>query len=389
MRVLLISHTCQSPTEGQPKAEHLARFADVDLRVLVPDRWLHYGAWRSPALATESARAGPSNNSSRPAYEVGRVRFPWTGPGQFYLHFYPRLRRVLESFRPDVIDLWEEPWGLVSAHACLLRNRVLPTAKIVSETEQNIDKVLPFPFERFRRYTLRNADFAVGRSAEAVAVLRSKGYAGPAEVVPNGVDAELFRPMGRDACRRELGVSGFVAGYVGRLVEEKGLADLIDALPNCPADVNVVFVGGGPIKEALENRARTLGVGGRVRVLPARPLAELPGVMNALDAFVLPSRTTGRWKEQFGRVLIEAQACKVPVVGSSSGAIPDVVGEAGLVVPERDPRSLSAALTRLRDQPDEARRMAEAGRKQVEERYTWGRVAARMRDIYAKLVSAQ
>ena len=135
------------------------------------------------------------------------------------------------EFQPDIIDLWEEPWGLVSAQVCRLRNRLLPSTMILSETEQNIDKRLPFPFEQIRKYTLRNADYAVGRNEAALEVLRAKGYAGPAEVVPNAVDAELFHPMDREECRRALGLTGFVAGYVGRLVPEKGLMEMIEALP--------------------------------------------------------------------------------------------------------------------------------------------------------------
>src|ERR1700722_14746258 len=187
MRVLLISHTCQSITEGQPKAHALAALGDVNLRVLVPDRWRRYGQWRM---------AQPPGNAAF-EFQMGRVRFPWVGPAQFYLHYYPELAKTLLEFKPDVIDLWEEPWGLVSVHACRLRRRLLPSAKIVSETEQNIDKRLPFPFERFRAYTLEQADYAVGRSHEAVEVLRKKGYTGRAEVVPNAVDAEMFQPLDR------------------------------------------------------------------------------------------------------------------------------------------------------------------------------------------------
>lgn len=349
----------------------------MELRVLVPDRWRHYGTWREAET--------PRSNGY--AYEVGRVRWPWVGPAQFYLHWYPRLDRVIRTFRPHVIDLWEEPWGLVSAHACRLRNKLLPEARVVSETEQNIDKVLPFPFERIRAFTLANADYAVGRSDEAVRVLRAKGYAGPAEVVPNGVDGQLFRPMDRASCRRDLGFSGFVAGYVGRLVEEKGLMDLLDALPHCPGTVTLVFVGSGPLLPDLTRRAAELNVTERVRFLPALPLAELPKVMNALDVFVLPSRTTERWKEQFGRVIIEAHACGTPVIGSSSGAIPDVVGVGGLVAGERDPLAIAASITKILDQPELRGQFAAAGRAQVVAKYTWESVAGRMAEIYRKVLT--
>lgn len=378
MRVLLISHTCQSRTEGQPRAACLGLMPGVELRVLVPHRWLHYGAWRAADELAESSFE----------YQVGRVAWPAAGPAQCYLHWYPELPRILREFRPEIIDLWEEPWGLVSAYTCWLRNRMLPGAKIVSETEQNINKRLPPPFEQFRAYTLRNTDFAVGRNTEAVEILRGKGYAGPAEVVPNAVDAELFRPLHREYCRKALGLSGFVAGYVGRLVEEKGLQDMVTALSRCPRETHLLFVGSGPLESELQRRARELGVAERVRFLPGRPLAELPQVMNALDALVLPSRTTARWKEQFGRVIIEAHACATPVIGSNSGAIPEVVGRAGIIVPERDPAALAAAIRDLAANPRQRTAYGLLGRRQVEAHYTWEQVARRMEAIYRAVSAA-
>ena len=377
MRVLLVAHNCQSPAEGQPKVRCLAAMPDVTLRVLVPDRWYNYGRWREPTIGADVADH----------VQVGRVVWPWAGPGQYYLHWYPGLAEVVRAFRPDVIDLWEEPWGLVSAHACWVRDRVAPGAKLISETEQNISKFLPPPFEQLRRYVLRRADFMVGRSDEALGVVRSKGYAGPSEVVPNAVDADLFRPMDRAACRAELGVSGFVVGYVGRLISWKGLTDLVEAVARCPADVSLVLVGSGDLEAELRAQADRLGLGSRVRVMPAVPQGRLPPLMNAFDVLALPSRTLARWKEQFGRVLIEAHACGTPVIGSDSGAIPDVVGMGGMVVPEGDVGALASAIQSLRGDVGRRRRMGDLGHAAVHERYTWERVSARMHDIYRRVLS--
>jgi glycosyltransferase involved in cell wall biosynthesis len=375
MRVLLISHTCQSLTEGQPKARWIAQNRDIKLQVLMPDRWKHYGKWR---------KADPSREFGY-SCAVERAVWPSLGPAQSYLHWYPGLAARLREFRPDIIDLWEEPWSLVSVQVCILRDRLLPQAKIVSETEQNIDKSLPFPFERFRSFTLRKSDFAVGRSSEAVCVIRSKGYKRAAEVVPNAVDVDLFRPMDSGACRSELGVQGFMVGYVGRLVEEKGLLDLLEAAALCPSPVNLLFVGSGPLLPMLQSRSRELGIEARTHFMPACPAAELPRIMNALDVLALPSRTTPRWKEQFGRVLIEAGACGIPVIGSDSGAIPDVVGSAGLIVPERNPAALAKAITSLHQCPERRRQMGEQGRHMAETRYSWRKVAEQMANIYREL----
>ena len=331
MRVLLISHTCQSITEGQPKAHALAALGDVTLRVLVPDRWRRYGQWRAAEAPATAAFE----------YQIAKVRLPWAGPAQNYLHYYPALPAILREFKPDVIDIWEEPWGLVSVQAC---------------------------------------------RAEALAVLRAKGCTRLAEVIPNAVDAELFHPMDRVACRREFGLSGFVVGYAGRFVPEKGLADLIDALALCPVDVNLILIGSGPLNQWLSEQREARQLGDRLRIISSLPLEKLPPLMNAMDVLVLPSRTTTSWKEQFGRVLIEAQACATPVIGTRSGAIADVVGAGGLVVPEQDPAALAGAIRHLRDNAGEARRLGESGRRQVLDHFTWQRVAQRMRDIYLKVL---
>jgi glycosyltransferase involved in cell wall biosynthesis len=371
-RVLLISHTCQTRAEGQPKAAQLARLDDIDLMVLTPRRFNHFGVWKDAETPVDDAFQ----------YAPRNVMWGWLGPAQNYLHWYPSLAGILRDFQPDIIDLWEEPWALVSAHACWLRNRILPNARILMETEQNISKAWPPPFRWLESYTIRNAAFAVGRSEGAVEVLRGKGYAGPARVVGNAVDTELFRPMDREACKRSLGFDGYTVGYIGRMVERKGLIDMIEALRHCTAPLTMVFVGSGEYEPALRERVTALGFGNRVRFLPARPLEELPPVMNALDAFILPSWTVPTWKEQFGRVIIEAHACKTPVIGSDSGAIPGVIGEGGIIFPERDPEKLAAAMMRLQANPSLGREMGAAGLAQVEACYTWAQVAARMRGIY-------
>jgi glycosyltransferase involved in cell wall biosynthesis len=379
VKVLLISHTCQSATEGQPRAQHLGLIKDLELRVVIPDRWKHYGRWRSADSAGDASFHA----------DVQPVRWPWLGPAQFYLHWYPGLSDVLTDFQPDIIDLWEEPWALVSLQACRLRNRLLPRAKIVSETEQNIFKKLPSPFEQIRSYVLRNADFVIGRSSEAVEVIRRKGYRGSAQTIPNGVDPAIFRPMDREQCRRELGISGFLVGYIGRLVPEKGLFDLVEAVSRCPADVHAIFVGDGPLKEKLLELGDGPNLRNRIHVLPARPLKELPRLMNALDVLALPSHTTGRWKEQFGRVIIEAHACGLPVIGTSSGAIPEVVGNGGLIVPEGDPTQLAAAMMKLFNDPALRAAQGAEGRLAVAEQCTWQRIAERMHAIYHRVLSAE
>jgi glycosyltransferase involved in cell wall biosynthesis len=371
LRVLLIGHQFQVPTEGQAKAAALARFPDIELHVLAPERYREGEIrWRRPVLPVEPGYQ----------FQISPVSLPWGGPAKWYLQWYPKLDATLLALRPDVIDVWEEPWSLLSAQVCRLRDKLLPEAKIISETEQNIAKTLPPPFEWFRRFTLRKADFLIGRNTEALTVARSKGFRGPAAVVGNGVDTELFSPTTAGSPESRTGERGFRIGYAGRLVEEKGLDVLVEAVGSLPAPRTLVLSGEGPWLQRLR-RLKFVEWAGKV----ARE--ELPGFYRGLDALVLPSRTTSSWKEQFGRVLVEAQACGVPVVGSSSGAIPEVIGGAGLVFPEGNAAYLAVALQRLR--ADAALRCSFAikGRERACLHYGWDAIAAQMRQVYLSVLT--
>jgi glycosyltransferase involved in cell wall biosynthesis len=371
IRVLLIGHQFQVPTEGQAKAAALARFHDLDLHVLAPALYREAEVrWRRPV-----APVAPEYH-----FEVSPVRMPWSGLAKWYLQWYPSIASTLSTLRPDIVDIWEEPWNLLSAQICRLRDRLLPAAKIVSETEQNVAKRLPPPFEAFRRFTLGRADFLIGRNAEALVVARSKGFRGPAAVVGNGVDTRLFSPGLQDPGQPQRSGDSFRIGYAGRLVEEKGLEVLLEAVGSLPTPRSLVLSGEGPFLERML-RAPFVKWAGNVR------REELPAFYRGLDALVLPSHTTPRWKEQFGRVLVEAQACGVPVVGSSSGAIPEVIGDAGLIFPEGNAAYLTVALHRLRADAALRSAFAQKGRERACANYGWDAIAAQMRQVYLSVMS--
>jgi glycosyltransferase involved in cell wall biosynthesis len=378
MKTLLISHTCMSRTMGQPKLHGLAAYSDVDLTALVPDRMCTYGRWSQAELPEEAPFR----------FEVGRTRWQNVFNQWYLLHYTADLSRLLREVQPDVIDIWEEPWSLVCAQAIVLARRICPKAKIIVETEQNIYKRLPFPFAQFQSYSLKHADAMVARSTEASTVLRQKGYGGPVRVVPNAVDCGLFEPLPaaeRLEQRLALGWGGpedFVYGYVGRLVPEKGLSDAVAALAMLPENARLVFVGEGTMQEALKAQAQELNVASRVVFAGSKPLTELPGVMNAMDVLILPSRTTPSWKEQFGRVLIEAGACGIPVVGSDSGAIPEVIADGGLVFPEGDAAALAECLRRLSADSACREAMGQVGYRRAKGMFSWECVAAHMHGLY-------
>ncbi|MCZ7541444.1 MAG: glycosyltransferase [Anaerolineae bacterium] len=140
---------------------------------------------------------------------------------------------------------------------------------------------------------------------------------------------------------------------MGRLVEEKGGADLLDALAEVGGLWRLDIIGDGPEKAALQTQARRLGMAEQV-TFATLPSTRMPGYYQGLDVLVVPSRTRPNWKEQFGRVIVEAMACGCPswIV---QRAIPDVIGNAGVIVPEGDRAALAGALRGLMGDPDRRR----------------------------------
>ncbi len=331
----------------------------------MPNRWSERGRWLTPDLP------GPDEPWVHPM----PIRWAEAGPATWHLHHYIGLQQVFRQLRPEVIHLWQEPWSLVTFQTMRLRNRICPEVPMVLEVDQNIRKRLPPPFERIRRTVLRQTSLVLGRSDEAIKVVQDCGYRGPWGRIGYGVDETIFHPVDRAAARAELGIAGFTVGYVGRLIEEKGITDLMDGVAGARALCNIAIMGEGPYRETLLQHASSLGILDRVRIMPWGSPQDVARFMASLDVLALLTRTTKTVREQFGRVIIEAQACGTPVIGSASGAIPEVVGQGGWIVPERAPDRVSELIDRLARSPAELDLVRQVAREQVAALYSFDNAA--------------
>jgi glycosyltransferase involved in cell wall biosynthesis len=176
---------------------------------------------------------------------------------------------------------------------------------------------------------------------------------------------------------------------VGRLVEEKGVDLLLEALAGLEGMWRAYVLGSGPANGALQAQAQRLGLADRVSFDGWIPSAQMPAYYRQLDVLVLPSRTRPNWKEQFGRALVEAMACGVPVVGSDCGEIPNVIGDAGLIFPEGQVAALREHLAQLLHDLDLRADLARRGRERVLERYTQAQVAAQTYEVYRAVLGEQ
>ncbi len=296
---------------------------------------------------------------------------------------YRTLFTHMRAFRPDIVHVEEEPDSLAALQVAMARQVWAPNARLVLYTWQNLDRPKGWAVRDVIRFTLGVADAILCANSEAEALLGAWGYRGQTAVLPMlGVDARVSFPG--PARQRP----GLVVGYAGRLVAEKGLDTLLDALASLPQEVTVTIIGGGPTLEPLKTQARRLGVDSRVTFVPPVAPAEVPAQLRELDVLVLPSRTTRTWKEQFGRVLTEAMACGVPVVGSDSGAIPEVIGDAGLVFPEGDAAALARVLAGLLASQESRADLSRRGLARVQALYTQEHIAAATVAFYQRLVAA-
>jgi glycosyltransferase involved in cell wall biosynthesis len=374
MNVLMVSKACVTRTYRE-KLRYMANLPDgVRLTLVVPPAWgdLPY----EPPDAPE-----PFDTVIQPIALNGRNHWHWYRGG---------LGSVMESIRPDLVHIDEEHYSFVTYQ--VLREATARGIPALFFTWQNLFKRYPWPFRAIEQYVFSHTLGAIAGNQEALQVLRRKGYTRSVAVIPQfGTDPSTFQPA-PSALRQQLGLDpeALVVGYVGRLIPEKGLDTLLDAmLPLMARDPRrrLLFAGSGPWQETASARIQAAGMADRVVFVPWMPSARMPELMNALDILVLPSLTTPRWKEQFGRVLTEAMACEVPVVGSSSGEIPHVVGTAGKVFPEGDVDALRFILDELLTDASTRRDLGQRGRERVLAHYTQEAVARSTLGFYRELLT--
>jgi glycosyltransferase involved in cell wall biosynthesis len=373
MRVLMLSKALVVGAY-QKKLEEMARWPGIELTALVPPYW------REGRQQMDLQRAHTAG------YELLVLDMAFNG--HFHVHFYRGLGSVVRRVRPHIFHIDEEPYNFATFQAMRLGQAM--RARCLFFTWQNLYR--PQPWNLVERYNLAHADAAIAGNDEAAAILKRKGFHRPVSVVPQfGSDPAIYRYLPEvRANRRELvplaTTETFVIGYLGRLVEQKGLLVLVQAAAKLAGDWRLVLVGEGDLRPTITRLAAELGISDRVTIVNSVRSTEVPRWLNAIDCLVLPSLTRPNWKEQFGRVLVEAMACQVPVIRSDSGEIPHVIGDAGIIVHEGDIAHLSAQIACLMANRVLCQHLGELGRARVLARYTQASVAAATCSFYEQLL---
>lgn len=361
LRVLRVYHAGRDP--GQRQRDRALVALGLDLTLIVPAEW---------------SGAGSVAGEAFPVLEV-----PVHRPGDVNRHRYrsnAEVCRVIARVCPDLIDVHEEPFSL----SCRQWLAAAGARPVVAYTAQNVDKRFPPPFAQYERAALQKLRGLYPCTRQAASVVRGKGFPGLIEVLPLGFDNNLFREGAQSAHDVEV-----VLGLVGRLVPEKGVLDAVRVLAalRLVRPARLLVVGTGPELGRALKLAAELGVAAHLQVLPWQPVDRMAELFRGMHVVLLPSRATATWVEQFGRVLVEAQASGAVVVGYRSGAIPEVAADSAVLVPEGDGDALAAATVAVLGDPVRFDALRGAGKRHVEA-MSWRVVAGRQLQLYERVLSA-
>ncbi len=376
MKILVLSHS--AVVSGyHDRYREVTTQGRSELTLLVPRQWQQFN------------RLIRLEKTSDPHYRIiARQPICWGLKGhgaRNVTHIYPGIGKLLKEIQPEIIELWEEPFAAVTAHTIWKARKIIPSVKIIFSSAQNLYRNYPPPFSWFEKYTYKHADFAFIMNSEVGKVMRRKGYRNDFLILPLGVNPDIFKKIDASSLRRELGLNKFTVGFIGKLDQQKGVLDLVRSCGKLKGEVNLLMIGEGPLQARISRLLKELGIEKDARIIPAVPYDRVPEYMNCMDVLVLPSVTLPGLKEQFGRVLIEAMSCEVPVIGSSSGEIPGIIGDAGLVFPEGKPDALAHQLRALMINRAHSRDLSRRGRERVLRRYDWDIIARQQIEVYSSL----
>lgn len=354
----------------------IAAKPDITMRVLTPDRWYE---------SFQYINFTPETNTE--CEEIScPIRFSGYG-SRFY--YRGRIAQHFNDFQPDIIHLEEEAWSLNALQTLHLKRKYCPNSRFIFRTSLSIpskQRFGPFPVWIEKR-VFREADIAFPLSENAGVILKQRGYKGTQVPFPNGVDISLFRKQDLNPLKESLGLDKcFVIGYIGRLMFMKGIDTLIEAAAMLNFPYKLLIVGQGEDKPVFQDLAEKHRIADKIIWIDAVPPEKVPDYLNCMNTLILPSRTTSGWVEFFGRVLIEGMACQVPVIGSDSGEIPQVIGEAGFVFPEGDAADLAQKISQIECEPTLYKTFQKRGLERVQH-FTWETIAQRTYEVYQQLLT--
>ncbi|MDQ2098681.1 MAG: hormogonium polysaccharide biosynthesis glycosyltransferase HpsO [Tychonema bourrellyi B0820] len=390
MRILVVSHTYIVDINRQ-KFKILANLEPgIEVTIVVPQRWKPGGV-QNKIIETQFCQSG--------SFKVVPIS-NFSQNNQGLLTFGTDIIKLLHEFRPQIIQVEQGSKSLAYAQLILLNKLLKLKAKNILFTWWNLSYELKWPVSFLEDCNLKHTDGIITGNLDGAEILRQRGYQNTLKVMPQlGVDETLFYRTSKDAdLSRKFGIqpTDFVVGYVGRFVEEKGLLTLAKALAGFKKlPWKWLLVGQGKLRSQIAEKSIEWGISDRIIWVESVSHEDVPPYINLMDCLVLPSQTSYKfktlttvgWKEQFGHVLIEAMACKIPVIGSDCGEIPHVIGDAGLIFPEGNAEKLRECLDELMERPELVADFGKRGYHRVMNNYTNKALAEQLLEFYKELLA--
>ena len=362
--------------------DRLGRTPGLNVGLLVPEQWVENYT---------PMRFEDSGNYSWDAV-VGKVLFPGKEASGMYR---TGLGKAFRKFRPDVVMMMEESFSLFALQTLIAARIHAPRARLIFYSN-NVTSYNHFTYRLGPLYKLIGRwvtpRFDVGLCVNDLAanVLKATGYDVQVRKLFYGINERLFYPRSKEEARAELGLPSDVPVflYAGRFLELKGIQDLIRAFEQVckerpQQDMRLLLVGDGDYAGELQSLAASGSFRERIEFRRTVSLEQMPALMSAADAFVLPSRK--EINEQFGRVNIEAMLCGTTIIGSTSGGIPEAIGDGGFLFDAGDVGQLANVLGLVLDGADEVAQRREKGKEQALAGYSTGAFVQGLVDLFREL----
>jgi len=384
MRVLIISHTYISRI-NRDKWKILSQYyPNTKLLIVFPKAW-------PTTLFTHEAIIHQEEQLDNCLF-VTLDAFK-TGNELLYGYSLKQLYNTIKNFKPDLIHVEQGDAALSYFQANLCCKYLNKKIKSVFFTWINWKpnhslkyNLLWKPIEKINR---RCATGAIAGNQEAQELLRQKGFNKPIMVLPQlGVNTDIFKPA-KKLHPASLKSVNYI-GFIGRITDEKGVFLLLNAFFKIHQKFphwNLIFIGKGPALPQLNNFIAQKKLHHRIEFCQPVPHEKVALLLQKMDILVLPSYDTPLWKEQFGHVLIEAMACKIPILGSSAGPIPHVIDQAGLIFEQKNEASLLAQLQTLMQDENSRKQLGELGLTRAHEHYSHKVIADKTYQFWNRLLS--
>lgn len=395
LKIAIISHALALPV-NQNRWKRLAEDKNYEVHLLIPEYWESEWFGKNEKKVFNTREAHHGNFHAHP--------IPTTSVKNWIRYLFKSIDGKFREINPDLIYIIHGESALIHHQIYLYKKFFAPKAKVIFFSMNAMG--IPYqkqkhPIKKMIQKWMwgnikKNTDAALAHYPGCLESLRSGDYSKPIYLQTQvGVDETLFAPDEsiRNEYRKKIGfIEKFVIGYTGRLTIDKGVDDLVDVfirLSKKRENIALLLVGNGDLREAIEEDIKKHDIEDKVHITGFVDQAEVPKYMNAMDTFVLGSKTMPHWIDTFPLVTVQAQATKVPVIASDSASIPWQLDKSARIFKEGDRGELYEALKSFIDDKELRCEYAALGQKRSHQNFCHGGMTENFKKIVDQVISGE